>query len=93
MKNFKTTLMPSRHHKNRYTDEIIHQAVEVCNACHLNFLTTAAGDKHRTGKPGNRSCLTPKEAKLIKIRNKYGAIIYKTRTDPDPRWEWYLVAA
>jgi hypothetical protein len=62
-------------HKNRYTNEILAQSVEVCNSCHLNFLTTAAGDKHRK----NGKCLTPKEAKLIKLINSYGSVIWMRR--------------
>ena len=91
MKNFKTTKLPNHHFRNRYTGEILYRSVEVCNACHLNFLSTAAGDQHRSGKPGNRSCLTPKEAKLIKMQNAYGSVIYRKRGDKDPRWEWYLI--
>jgi hypothetical protein len=76
-------------HKNRYTNEILAQSVEVCNACHLNFVTTAAGDKHRK----NGKCLTPKEAKLIKLMNQYGSIIYKARNDKNPRWSFQIVPA
>lgn len=88
-----TTKLPRNHHRNRYTGEILPQSVEVCNACHLNFATTKAGDKHRTGKLGSRSCLTPKEAKLVKLINKYGAVIYKTRNDNDPRWAVQILPA
>ena len=85
--------LPPHHHRNRYTGEILPQSVEVCNVCQLNFTTTAAGDKHRSGKLGERVCLTPKEAKLVKLINKYGSVIYKTRNSPDPRWAIKILPA
>ena len=88
-----TINLPRNHHRNRYTGEILAQAVQVCNACHLNFFTTAAADKHRAGKIGERTCLTPKEAKLVKLINKYGSVVYKTRSDRDPRWAVQILSA
>ena len=86
--------LPSNHHRNKYTDEILSSAVQYCDSCHINFLTTEAGDKHRIGKFGvDRRCISPEDAKLIKLINKYGAVVYKTRNDPDPRWEFTLVLA
>ena len=68
-------------HINSWTKEKLANTVEVCPACHLNFLTTEAGDKHRTGKITERRCLTAQEAKLIKLVNVYGSIIWKRRTE------------
>lgn len=88
------TKIPGKHHINKYTGEIVAQSVEICSGCHINFATTEAGDKHRAGVFGkNRRCLTPKEAKLIKLINDYGAIIYKRRDDSDPRWNFEIVYA
>jgi hypothetical protein len=85
--------LPTNHHRNKFTGEILAQSVEVCSGCHLNFATTAAGDKHRSGKITERVCLSPKDAKLIKLINKFGSVIYKSRNDKDPRWEFTLVQA
>ena len=68
-------------HINPWTKEKLANTVEVCPACHLNFLTTEAGDKHRTGKMTARKCLTPKQAKLIKLVNTYGSVIWKRKED------------
>ncbi len=74
------TTLPSHYHRNKYTDEILAGSVEYCGSCHINFLTTEAGDKHRVGKFGlDRRCISPKEAKLIPLVNKYGSIIWKRR--------------
>jgi hypothetical protein len=68
-------------HINSWTKEKLANTVEVCPACHLNFLTTEAGDKHRTGRMTARKCLTPKEAKLVKLVNTYGSVIWKRKED------------
>ena len=72
--------LPQNYHRNKYTDEILVGSVEYCDSCHVNFLTTEAGDKHRVGKFGvDRRCISPKEAKLVQMVNKYGSIIWKRR--------------
>lgn len=60
-------------HRNRYTGEVIANAVEVCPVCHRNFASTRAGDKHRV----NGVCLDPSEVGLELIVNSYGALIYR----------------
>jgi len=69
-------------HRNRYTGEILANAVEVCPACHLNFASTRAGDKHRVFQEGKRVCLTPSEAHLEATLNQHGALIYRVPKTP-----------
>jgi len=35
--------LPRNHHRNKFTGEILSSAVQYCDACHINFLTTEAG--------------------------------------------------
>ena len=64
-------------HRNRYTGEVIANAVEVCSVCHRNFASTRAGDKHRVTKNGLTVCADPSEVGLELIVNSYGALIYR----------------
>jgi len=64
-------------HRNRYTGEILANAVEVCPACHRNFASTRAGDKHRVTIEGKRVCISPIESGLEPFTNKHGATIYR----------------
>jgi len=74
------TTLPRNSHRNKFTGEILAGEVQYCDSCHINFLTTEAGDKHRIGKFGvDRRCISPKEAKLIPLVNKHGSIVWKRR--------------
>ena len=69
-------------HRNRYTGELLANAVEVCSACHLNFASTRAGDKHRVWAEGKRVCISPSQARLEATTNKHGAVIYRVPKAP-----------
>lgn len=69
-------------HRNRYTGEVLANAVEVCPACHFNFASTRAGDNHRIIRDGKRVCLTPSEARLEATLNQHGAVIYRVPKAP-----------
>ena len=62
---------------NRYTGETLGNSVEICPACHHNFASTRAGDKHRIWRDGKRVCITPQESGLELSINKHGAIIWR----------------
>jgi hypothetical protein len=64
-------------HRNPYTGEVLANAVEVCTACHKNFASTRAGDKHRVTRNGSRVCLDPSSVGLELITNSYGSMIYR----------------
>lgn len=64
-------------HRNRYTGEVIANAVEVCPACHRNFASTRAGDEHRITLNGKRVCADPAEIGLELTVNRWGALIYR----------------
>lgn len=64
-------------HRNRYTGEVIANAVEVCPSCHRNFASTRAGDQHRATLNGRRVCLEPSEAGLELTVNRWGALVYR----------------
>jgi hypothetical protein len=64
-------------HKNRYTGEVIANAVEVCSVCHRNFASTRAGDEHRITLNGKRVCADPGEVGLQLTVNRWGALIYR----------------
>lgn len=64
-------------HFNRYTGEQLENSTQICSACHCNFSSTKAGDKHRIGTFGkDRRCAVPEEIGLVKNINPYGAIVY-----------------
>jgi uncharacterized paraquat-inducible protein A len=77
--------LPSNIYINKSTNEQIHKSIEICTKCHLNF-TTAALEMHQDANCGN-----PKILKLVKLRNKYGSIVYKHRNDPDPIWKFEVL--
>jgi hypothetical protein len=85
MKNFKTTELPKNHYINLSTNECISKSVNVCSKCYLNF-TTAAFEIHADSNCGNS-----KELKLVKLRNQHGAIVYKYRNEPDPKWKFQVI--
>jgi len=87
-----TTKVPAHHYVNPYTGEIVPRSVQVCDSCHLNFTSSASGDNHRAYRPGQRYCLTPKQAGLVKLINSFGSTIYKTRNSPDPKWAVQILA-
>lgn len=64
-------------HRNPYTGEVLANAVEVCCACHKNFASTRAGDKHRVTRNGKRVCVDPSTVGLELITNSYGSMIYR----------------
>jgi hypothetical protein len=64
-------------HRNRYTGEVLANATEVCPACHFNFSSTRAGDKHRVTREEKRVCLSPTEAGLEPFTNQHGATVWK----------------
>ena len=68
-------------HKNKWTGEHLAQEIEVCSGCHRNFLDTPSGDAHRK----NYACLTPKEANLKALVNKFGSVIYARKRLKVPR--------
>ncbi len=72
-------------HKNRWTGEELDQAIEVCSACHLNFLDTPSGDAHRK----NFACISAKEANLKAMFNRYGSLIYARKRTKKPRGYTY----
>ena len=67
-------------HKNKWTGEELDQEIEVCSGCHKNFLDTPAGDAHRN----NYACLTPTQANLKALVNKFGSIIYARKRAKKP---------
>jgi hypothetical protein len=69
-------------HRNRYTGEVLANAVEVCPKCHRNFASTRAGDQHRKRISGVTVCLDPLEAGLEMITNRYGSLIYRVPRKP-----------
>jgi hypothetical protein len=64
-------------HTNRFTGEVIANAVEVCSNCHRNFASTRAGDEHRVTANGKRTCLDPLEIGLEITVNKWGSVVYR----------------
>ena len=64
-------------HRNRYTGEVIANAVEVCSVCHRNFASTRAGDEHRVIQNGKRVCADPLEVGLELTVNRWGALVYR----------------
>lgn len=64
-------------HRNRYTGEVIANAVEVCSVCHRNFASTRAGDEHRVITNGKRVCADPLEVGLELTVNRWGALVYR----------------
>lgn len=64
-------------HRNRYTGELLANAVEVCSVCHRNFASTRAGDEHRVTRNGERVCADPSEVGLELTVNRWGALVYR----------------
>jgi hypothetical protein len=64
-------------HRNRFTGELLANAVQVCHGCELNFASTRAGDKHRDWSSGKGVCRLPSECGLEKTINKHGSVIYR----------------
>jgi hypothetical protein len=69
-------------HRNRYTGEILANSVEVCPACHLNFASTRAGDKHRATRDEKRVCLSPVDSGLEAYTNQHGAVLWRVPRNP-----------
>lgn len=63
--------------RNPYTGELLANYVEVCAACHRNFSSTKAGDKHRATRGERRVCLDPSEIGLELTVNRHGAPVYR----------------
>jgi hypothetical protein len=70
-------------HKNKMTDEVLAQDVQVCPVCYKNFSSDDAWEKHwDRKKPRGIQCQTPEEVGLISFRNARGATIYRVKKPP-----------
>jgi hypothetical protein len=55
---------------------------QVCPACLENFNSTEAGDLHRRSYEGvSPFCISPEEAGLIPIANRFGTLAWRVRSD------------
>ena len=65
-------------HRNRWTGEMLRNKEQVCPACHENFATDEAGDKHRIGTFGiDRRCGEPEVMGLHISTNSYGTNVWR----------------
>jgi len=65
-------------HRNRWTGEMLRNKEQVCPACHENFATDEAGNRHRVGDFGiNRRCASPAEVGLNQSTNSYGSKVWR----------------
>ena len=65
-------------HKNKMTNEVLAQDVQICPTCYKNFSSDDAWEKHWDRKnPRGHQCLSPSEVGLIPFQNSHGATIYR----------------
>jgi len=68
-------------HKNKITNEVLAQDVQICPSCWKNFSSDDAWEKHwDRKKPKGFQCSKPEEIGLIGTTNTFGSIVYRMRS-------------
>ena len=68
-------------HVNRWSGEVLENKEQVCPACHLNFGTTGAGDRHRDLSSIPFTCLNPSAVGLVLVENDYRTLVWRIPND------------
>lgn len=68
-------------HVNRWSGEVLENREQVCPACHLNFGTTAAGDRHRDLSSIPFTCHIPSKIGLMLAENDFGSRVWRIPND------------
>lgn len=68
-------------HVNRWSGEVLENKEQVCPACHLNFGTTEAGDKHRDLSSTVFLCHNPLSVGLVSVENDFGTLVWRISND------------